>query len=84
MLHRDEVTGLCGKQGHMLGILRAKHPNKQHWPPRKVSEGQEPKVVMAKDIEHEGTQRKCSLLWAAREDPWYCFPVSFSLFDCPS
>lgn len=48
----------------MLGSPRGKHPNKQHWPARKVSEGQEPKVLMAKDIEHEGTQRKCSGLWA--------------------
>lgn len=64
VLPRDEVSGLHGKQGYMLGSPRGKHPNKQHWPARKVSEGQEPKVLMAKDIEHEGTQRKCSGLWA--------------------
>lgn len=60
VLPRDKVTGLCDKQGYMLGSTRGKHPNKQLRPPRKVSEGQEPKVLMAKDIEHEGTQRKCS------------------------
>lgn len=49
-LPRNEVAGLCDKQVPMLGILRAKHPNKQHWSPRKVFEGHEPKVVMAKDI----------------------------------
>lgn len=89
VLRRDEVPGLPGDEDRMLGIrkkiLTVWHPDKKTGLQGRSLRDRNQKCSRRRILNIKARKENvCSVLWAPREDPGYCFPVSFSLFDCPS